>query len=61
MTWEFYPVLIFRKYLIFPFPQVFFSVLIGAFSLGHAAPSMQSLATARGAAYTVFALIEQVS
>ncbi|XP_065930084.1 ATP-dependent translocase ABCB1 isoform X2 [Magallana gigas] len=38
---------------------VFFSVLIGAFSLGHAAPSMQSLATARGAAYTIFDLMEQ--
>lgn len=57
----FYTVLILGKCLIFSFPQVFFSVLIGAFSLGHAAPSMQSLATARGAAYTVFDLMEQVS
>ena len=40
--------------------QVFFSVLIGAFSLGHAAPSLQSLSTARGAAFAVYALIEQV-
>ncbi|XP_062617340.1 ATP-dependent translocase ABCB1-like isoform X1 [Saccostrea cucullata] len=38
---------------------VFFSVLIGAFSLGHAAPSMQSLSVARGSAFTVYALIEQ--
>ncbi|XP_078320716.1 ATP-dependent translocase ABCB1 isoform X3 [Crassostrea virginica] len=38
---------------------VFFSVLIGAFSLGHAAPSLQSLSTARGAAFVVYALIEQ--
>ncbi|XP_056007799.1 ATP-dependent translocase ABCB1-like isoform X2 [Ostrea edulis] len=38
---------------------VFFSVLIGAFSLGHAAPSLQSLSVARGAAYLVYALIEQ--
>ncbi|XP_035829100.1 ATP-dependent translocase ABCB1 isoform X2 [Aplysia californica] len=37
---------------------VFFSVLIGAFSLGNAAPNIQSLATARGAAYTVFNLID---
>lgn len=57
----FYTVLILGKCLIFSFPQVFFSVLIGAFSLGHAAPSMQSLATARGAAYTIFDLMEQVS
>ncbi|XP_052792183.1 ATP-dependent translocase ABCB1-like isoform X2 [Mya arenaria] len=33
---------------------VFFSVLIGAFSLGNALPNIQSLATARGAAYTVY-------
>ncbi|XP_067650527.1 ATP-dependent translocase ABCB1-like isoform X2 [Haliotis asinina] len=37
---------------------VFFSVLIGAFSLGNAAPSLQALATARGAAYTIFRLID---
>ncbi|XP_048246672.1 ATP-dependent translocase ABCB1-like isoform X4 [Haliotis rufescens] len=37
---------------------VFFSVLIGAFSLGNAAPSLQALATARGAAYTIFKLID---
>ncbi|XP_012936337.1 ATP-dependent translocase ABCB1 isoform X2 [Aplysia californica] len=37
---------------------VFFSVLIGAFSLGNAAPNIQSLATARGAAFTVFNLID---
>ncbi|XP_060086046.1 ATP-dependent translocase ABCB1-like [Ylistrum balloti] len=38
---------------------VFFSVLIGAFSLGNAAPHLQSLAVARGAAYIIFQLIEQ--
>ncbi|XP_046555643.1 phosphatidylcholine translocator ABCB4-like [Haliotis rubra] len=37
---------------------VFFSVLIGAFSLGNAAPSLQALATARGAAYTIYKLID---
>ncbi|CAL1526271.1 unnamed protein product [Lymnaea stagnalis] len=37
---------------------VFFSVLIGAFSLGNAAPSLQSLATARGAAYIIYQLID---
>ncbi|XP_059173798.1 ATP-dependent translocase ABCB1-like isoform X1 [Physella acuta] len=37
---------------------VFFSVLIGAFSLGNAAPSLQSLATARGAAYIIFQIID---
>ncbi|XP_060590153.1 ATP-dependent translocase ABCB1-like isoform X2 [Ruditapes philippinarum] len=37
---------------------VFFAVLIGAFSLGNAAPPLQSLAVARGAAYIVYGLIE---
>jgi len=41
--------------------QVFFSVIIAAFSLGNAAPPLQSLAVARGAAYTVYQLIELVS
>ncbi|KAK3108334.1 hypothetical protein FSP39_005774 [Pinctada imbricata] len=39
---------------------VFFSVLIGAFSIGNAAPHLQSLATARGAAFKIYALIAQV-
>ncbi|XP_060595692.1 ATP-dependent translocase ABCB1-like [Ruditapes philippinarum] len=38
---------------------VFFGVLIGAFSLGNAAPNVQSFAIARGAAYIVYQLIEQ--
>ncbi|KAL3831884.1 hypothetical protein ACJMK2_023581 [Sinanodonta woodiana] len=38
---------------------VFFSVLIGAFSLGHAAPDVQSFSVARGAAYVVYKLIDQ--
>ncbi|XP_076435076.1 ATP-dependent translocase ABCB1-like isoform X2 [Babylonia areolata] len=37
---------------------VFFSVLIGAFSLGNASPSLQSMAAARGAAYVIFQLID---
>ncbi|XP_053373101.1 ATP-dependent translocase ABCB1-like isoform X2 [Mercenaria mercenaria] len=37
---------------------VFFAVLIGAFSLGNAAPPLQSLSVARGAAYIVYQLIE---
>ncbi|XP_076438765.1 ATP-dependent translocase ABCB1-like [Babylonia areolata] len=37
---------------------VFFSVLIGALSIGNASPSMQSMATARGAAYVIFHLID---
>jgi hypothetical protein len=40
---------------------VFFAVLIGAFSLGNAAPPLQSLAVARGAAYIVYGLIELVN
>ena len=41
--------------------QVFFAVLIGAFSLGNAAPNVQSFGVARGAAYMVYNLIELVS
>lgn len=40
--------------------QVFFAVLIGAFSLGNAAPNVQSFAVARGAAYVVYQLIDLV-
>ncbi|OQV12032.1 Multidrug resistance protein 1A [Hypsibius exemplaris] len=39
---------------------VFFSVLVGAFSLGNAAPSLQEFATARGAAAFVYAVIDRV-
>ncbi|RUS84570.1 hypothetical protein EGW08_007665 [Elysia chlorotica] len=37
---------------------VFFSVLMGAFSLGNAFPPLNALSTARGAAYVVFQLID---
>ena len=35
--------------------------MIGAFSLGHAAPNLQNIATARGAAYVVWGVIDRVS
>ncbi|XP_075273573.1 ATP-binding cassette sub-family B member 5 [Opisthocomus hoazin] len=38
---------------------VFFSVLIGAFSLGQAAPNLESVANARGAAYEVYQIISK--
>ncbi|XP_045050221.2 ATP-dependent translocase ABCB1 [Desmodus rotundus] len=37
---------------------VFFSVLIGAFSIGHTSPSIEAFANARGAAYEVFKIID---
>ncbi|KFO56227.1 Multidrug resistance protein 1, partial [Corvus brachyrhynchos] len=37
---------------------VFFSILIGAFSIGQTAPSIEAFASARGAAYTVFNIID---
>lgn len=40
--------------------QVFFAVLIGAFSLGQAAPNFESFLTAAGAAGTVFEIIDRV-
>ncbi|CAH2322072.1 multidrug resistance 1-like isoform X1 [Pelobates cultripes] len=38
---------------------VFFSVLIGTFSLGQAAPNVESISNARGAAYEVYKIINQ--
>lgn len=43
------------------FFQVFFSVLIGAFSIGQTAPSIEAFASARGAAYAIFNIIDNVS
>ncbi len=40
--------------------QVFFSVLIGAFSLGQAAPNLENLLTAAGAAGAIFETIDRV-
>lgn len=40
---------------------VFFTVLIAAFAVGSAAPSLQSMATARGAAYNIYGLIDRKS
>uniref|UniRef100_A0A8C3QEG4 Phosphatidylcholine translocator ABCB4 n=1 Tax=Geospiza parvula TaxID=87175 RepID=A0A8C3QEG4_GEOPR len=37
---------------------VFFSVLIGAFSIGQTAPSIEAFASARGAAYAIFNIID---
>uniref|UniRef100_A0A8D0GPQ2 Uncharacterized protein n=1 Tax=Sphenodon punctatus TaxID=8508 RepID=A0A8D0GPQ2_SPHPU len=38
---------------------VFFAVLIGAFSLGQASPNLESIASARGAAYEVYKIINK--
>uniref|UniRef100_A0A6Q2ZJP2 ABC-type xenobiotic transporter n=1 Tax=Esox lucius TaxID=8010 RepID=A0A6Q2ZJP2_ESOLU len=38
---------------------VFFSVMIGAFSLGQGAPNLEAIAKARGAAYEVYKTIDQ--
>ncbi|XP_067418366.1 phosphatidylcholine translocator ABCB4-like isoform X2 [Emydura macquarii macquarii] len=37
---------------------VFFAILIGAFSVGQTAPSMEAFANARGAAYAIFNIID---
>ncbi|RMC04951.1 hypothetical protein DUI87_18129 [Hirundo rustica rustica] len=49
------------EYTIGKVLTVFFSVLIGAFSIGQTAPSIEAFASARGAAYTVFNIIDNVS
>ena len=41
--------------------QVFFSVIIGSFSLGNALPEIQTFATALGSATIVFKVIDRVS
>ncbi|NXM26526.1 MDR1 protein, partial [Oxyruncus cristatus] len=38
---------------------VFFAVIVGAFSLGQAAPNLESVAKARGAAYEVYKIINK--
>ncbi|XP_075683762.1 ATP-dependent translocase ABCB1-like [Rhinoderma darwinii] len=39
---------------------VFFAVIIGAFSIGQTAPSIEAFSNARGAAFTVFTIIDTV-
>lgn len=41
--------------------QVFFTIITAVFSLGQAAPHFQSLAQARGAAYTLWEIIDTVT
>ncbi|XP_072507688.1 ATP-dependent translocase ABCB1 isoform X2 [Notamacropus eugenii] len=47
-----------EEYTIGEVLTVFFSVLIGAFSIGQASPSIEAFANARGAAYGVFKIID---
>ncbi|XP_043821901.1 ATP-dependent translocase ABCB1 isoform X2 [Dromiciops gliroides] len=47
-----------KEYSIGQVLTVFFSVLIGAFSIGQASPSIEAFANARGAAYEVFRIID---
>uniref|UniRef100_A0A4X2M982 P-type phospholipid transporter n=1 Tax=Vombatus ursinus TaxID=29139 RepID=A0A4X2M982_VOMUR len=47
-----------KEYTIGNALTVFFSILIGAFSVGQAAPCIDSFANARGAAYAVFDIID---
>ena len=41
--------------------QVFFSVVIGAFALGNAAPQLENFGTAQGAAYALWEIMDTVS
>ncbi|XFF77201.1 hypothetical protein AB1E18_003420 [Capra hircus] len=47
-----------KEYTIGNAITVFFSILIGAFSIGQAAPCIDAFANARGAAYAIFAIID---
>ncbi|XP_008587624.1 PREDICTED: multidrug resistance protein 3 isoform X2 [Galeopterus variegatus] len=48
-----------REYTIGNAITVFFSILIGAFSVGQAAPCIDAFANARGAAYVIFDIIDK--
>jgi len=43
------------------FLQVFFSVMFGAMQLGQCGPNFNDIATAKGAAYQVFQIIDRVN
>uniref|UniRef100_A0A2I3LFS2 ATP binding cassette subfamily B member 4 n=1 Tax=Papio anubis TaxID=9555 RepID=A0A2I3LFS2_PAPAN len=47
-----------KEYSIGQVLTVFFSVLIGAFSVGQASPSIEAFANARGAAFEIFKIID---
>ncbi|XP_054420068.1 phosphatidylcholine translocator ABCB4 isoform X2 [Pteronotus mesoamericanus] len=47
-----------KEYTLGNAMTVFFSILIGAFSVGQAAPCIDAFANARGAAYMIFAIID---
>ncbi|XP_059026987.1 phosphatidylcholine translocator ABCB4 isoform X3 [Mustela lutreola] len=47
-----------KEYTIGNAMTVFFSILVGAFSVGQAAPCIDAFANARGAAYTIFNIID---
>ncbi|XP_069915962.1 phosphatidylcholine translocator ABCB4 isoform X4 [Oryctolagus cuniculus] len=47
-----------KEYTIGNAMTVFFSILIGAFSVGQAAPCIDAFANARGAAYAIFSIID---
>ncbi|XP_028718034.1 ATP-dependent translocase ABCB1 isoform X2 [Peromyscus leucopus] len=47
-----------KEYSIGQVLTVFFSVLIGAFSIGQASPNIEAFANARGAAYEIFKIID---
>ncbi|KAB0345019.1 hypothetical protein FD754_021945, partial [Muntiacus muntjak] len=47
-----------KEYTIGNAITVFFSILIGAFSIGQVAPCIDAFANARGAAYAIFAIID---
>ena len=42
------------------FPQVFFAVILGSFSLGNALPELVTFGTALGAASVVYDVIDRV-
>ncbi|XP_044151513.1 ATP-dependent translocase ABCB1 [Bufo gargarizans] len=47
-----------EEYTIGKVLTVFFAVIIGAFAIGQASPNIESFSNARGAAYTVFTIID---
>ncbi|XP_007447531.1 PREDICTED: multidrug resistance protein 3 [Lipotes vexillifer] len=56
--WYASTLIIAKEYTVGNAMTVFFSIMIGAFSVGQAAPCIDAFANARGAAYAIFAIID---
>lgn len=47
-------------WFFFPY-KVFFSVLVGTFTLGQVSPNLESISSAQGAAFEIYKIINKVT